>query len=223
MKARRMPIPRLAAVLMICGLSTGCVYLRDRGNDFADIFILGVSSGSGVAVSASPTRFVNLEVGGRKDEVFYGLHARHFRWAESSYGIPCSSFWSPRIGEERFAKWTWTDIVKTSQQKTAILEDTSPESLRHMRYSERGYHLFVLTKRDSARFIDDLDIAFDMSFLIGGVCLGVNPGQLVDFLAGLVGLDPVGDDGGRAEAAGASRADGADGAEASTKGEDTDG
>jgi len=179
---------------LAAGGALGCSYARDRALDFTDIVQVGVSDGGGIIVRAVPTRFLTLELGGRKDETFYGIRRRSFHWVESSWGLLFSSFWSPRIGEEAFARRTGTDVIRTSHSKLLFPLAERPEALRG-EYEEHAYHLFVLTRSQRTHLVEYLDLEADVSLLIVGAQVIVSPGELLDFLAGLITLDPAGDDG----------------------------
>jgi hypothetical protein len=185
----------LGICLLCLSLGAGCRYVSDRASDFGDILSLGFSDGGGLLARASATRLVSVEVGARKDETFYGLRRDHFHWVESSYGFPFSSFWSARMAEEPYKEWLWTDIVRTSHSKLVFPESISRPRLTQG-YEERSYHLFVLTQRENARLVDELDVEVSASALIAGVTIVASPGELLDFLAGLFTLDLAGDDGG---------------------------
>ena len=183
------------ACLVLPASFSGCSYLSNRGNDLSDLVSVGASAGGGVLIRAVPTRFLTAEVGARKDETFYGWRRRHWHWVESSYGLLFSTFWGPRLGDELYSMWVWTDLFKTSHTKLSLLEPGHPESLLGIPREEWKYHLFLVTTADNARLIDAFDVQVDVSFLIGGFQLSVNLGQFADFFVGLVGLDLAGDDG----------------------------
>ena len=192
-------VAHLALVaLFAAGAGTGCQYATQRGRDFVDVFSLGVSDGGGVIARVVPTRFLAVEVGARKDETFYGIRKRHYHWIESSYGIPFAFFWSPRLGMEKFENWGWTDVFRTSHSKLLYPKPYDVGEPKGV-YEERRYHLFVRTGSENTQIIDDFDLEVDASALIVGVHCGLSFGEFVDFLGGIVGLDPAGDDFSRGE------------------------
>lgn len=221
-EAKRLVCCMLASLLISvsCG---GCAYLGDRARDLSDIISVGVSTGGGVLVGAKATRLLSLDLGTRKNETFHGWHARHGRWIESTEGIWFAFFWSPRLGKEPAPPWAWTDVLKTSHTKKALLGSDHTSAVDSTRYEERAYHLFVLTRRENAPLIEELDIQLDASFIIGGLQLVVSPGQLLDFLAGILTLDLAGDDAPDGEASDGEAPDGEEVAPEDSRGGGEDG
>ena len=119
---------------------------------------------------------------------------RNFSWVESSYGIPFSSFWSATLGNEPPGEWKWTHLFRTSHTKTALPGEARKRPYEEHDYEEREYHLFVVTRADKTPLVNMFDVGADASLLIGGLKIVLSPGELVDFLGGLVFLDLAGDD-----------------------------
>ncbi|MGQ9592139.1 MAG: hypothetical protein ACUVYA_17805 [Planctomycetota bacterium] len=182
-----------AAIALALG-GSGCTYLENRGRDLGHIISLGVSDGGGVAARIAPTRLVTLEAGGRKDETFYGIRRLKLHWVESSWGLPFSWFWTPRLGREPYREWLWSDVFRTSHAKLAFPALEKPTGQRIETVEEIHHHLFVLSGLEDARIVDLFDLEVNLSALVGGVQVVVSPGELLDFLAGLATLDLAGDD-----------------------------
>lgn len=176
---------RVLLLALVPGLG-GCAYLQDRGMDFTDMIAIGASTGGGIQLRGRATRALTVEIGAQKDEHFYGWRRRNSQWEESSYGLGLACIWSPRLGNEAFAEWSWSDIFKTSHTKTHFLSIDAQESWR--------YHVFVLTQVENGRWVDALDVEIAAGALFVGLQLAVRPGELLDLLAGFFGADLAGDD-----------------------------
>ncbi len=137
---------------------------------------------------ARATPFVTAEVGFQKDEQFFGWRRRHGKWQESSFGLFFANFWSPRLEGEPFVEWSWWSLLKTSHTKARFL--SSPPD------TEWKYHLFLLSPVKDVDWLDALDAEVTVGAFFGGLQLGVRPGELLDFVAGIFTLDLAGDDGG---------------------------
>jgi hypothetical protein len=175
------------ALVLSAPLLFGCTYLSNRAKDCTDILSLGVSLGGSVLARVRATRLVTVEVGAQKDELFHGWSRRHATWQESSYGFFFANVWSPTVGDEKPPDWSWWDLLKTSHTKLELLDKGAP-------YEETKYHLFLLTYADHFHWIHVLDLEVNAGALFVGLQLTVRPGELLDLLAGFVGLDPAGDD-----------------------------
>jgi len=201
------PATLRVCVLFLAPCLCGCTYLQNRALDFTDILAVGGSTGGSIQVRARATRALTLEVGAQKDECYYGWRRRSGQWEESSYGLFLASVWSPRLGNEPFAKWSWLDVLKTSHTRTHYLSIDAKEDWR--------YHVFLLTHAENARWIDGFDVEVAFGALFIGLQVAIRPGELADLLAGLVTLDPAGDD--KSSAAPAEGAEGKAGAAGSTE------
>ncbi|HZN59894.1 MAG TPA: hypothetical protein VFD71_17625 [Planctomycetota bacterium] len=185
------------ACILVAPWATGCSYFANRGKDLGDVISIGISLGGSIQVRARPTRFLTLEVGAQKDEHYYGWSRRRLEWEESSYGLFLTSLWSTNLRKEASEAWSWWDLLRTSHTRSWVPPEPplpgqkpppgpTPEDYR--------YHLFVLTHAQEMRWVEALDVEVSAGWLIGGLQLTVRPGELLDFLVGLVGLDIAGDD-----------------------------
>lgn len=173
-------------LLLLAPSGTGCSYAASRAKDFTDIISIGASTGGGILLRARATRLVTAEVGAQYTEHFYGWRRRNWQWLESSYGLFFASVWSPRLENEPFMDWWWTDLFKTSHTRIKFLTLPSVEDWRH--------HVFILSHAETAHLLDLCDVEATASALVVGLQISVRPGELVDFLAGIFGLDLAGDD-----------------------------
>lgn len=180
---------RPGAALLLAVLpafAAGCGYLRNRGLDFADILSPGVSLGPGMGARISATRLLAVEVMVQKDEAFAGFRGRK---VESSYGVLFASWRMPTIYAEKPLPRRWYDLFTTSRRRMRFPGREEVEDRRHT--------LFITSGVNGQRLLDVLDFEVGLSAVAGGVELAVRPGEMLDFLVGLVGLDVSRDDGGR--------------------------
>jgi len=177
---------RAACVLAAAALLGGCAWPAARWRDFTDIASFGISAGSGLGARATVTRLLAVEAIAEKDETFYGWNSRNFRWTSSSYGIPFSLWRVPSVGREKTPERHWFDIFTTSRRRTLFPNRPTVEDRRHT--------LFILSGADAIAGVDWLNIEVGISALFGGLEISIKPGEMGDFFAGLIGLDPAGDD-----------------------------
>ncbi len=180
--------------MAIAVAGSGCGYLENRARDLGHIVSVGVSDGGGIAARVAPTRLLTLEVGGRRDETCYGLRRLKLHWGESSWGLPFSWAWTPRLGKEPFREWLWSDIFRTSHAKLAFPDLEKPTGSRIETVEEIHHHVFVFSGGEDFRIVDLFDLEANLSALIGGVQVVVSPGELLDFFLGFTTLDLAGDD-----------------------------
>ena len=157
---------------------SGTGYLAQRGSDFADCFVGTVGVGLELSASVEATDLVHVMVGG-------GLHVeagmigrRRGSAAVASLGLPVAPFLEDGILFGRYAftefdgEWRLRDLQDECYLIHALdLAPTNPES--------DLWHAF------------DLEVAAMVGL---GARVGFRPGEFVDFLAGIFGADPIGDD-----------------------------
>jgi hypothetical protein len=174
---------RIAAATAVLALaSSACssgTYLGDRGSDFAECFTLTVSAGPELSVDAKLTEALHLAVGG-------GVHVEAGmiggEWGSAGVamlGLPISPFMEDGIVYGRFlftdASGGWTDELVQDECYGIHLLDIAPTN----------------PQRDAW---DRWDLELGVTVLVGAR-VGFSPGQFVDFVAGVFGGDPAGDDG----------------------------
>jgi hypothetical protein len=200
---------RTALALALVGWCSACQYAKDRGADFLDQYRIAVGGGSGAGVRASAAGVV--ETG-----VMFGMkpNATALGW---KYGrglffnqlderldadqaeivkvtrvdgldYSTGSYHSARRSAALLpALFTWTDATP-KEYEWLVPEDRdtfddqhwlwSPTSIRDNRYAQ--VHAFDF------EFSVALGLYFDV---------GYSPGELVDFLLGILTIDVAGDDG----------------------------
>lgn len=161
-----MRAPRLVPLALACLLLSSCAWLRDRGADAADLFVLEGMLGFGVSADVKATELLHVGAGyahGRKA----GLRGRERIWMrDREIGFPASALlWVGALRELEL--WRLGHL--------------------HTYGSELWYG------RSPWR-LADVEVGVFAGFF--GLRVGFSPGELIDFLAGWVGLDPAGDDAG---------------------------
>ncbi len=153
-----------SAALLVAAMTASCAWSRDRGADLADLFVVEGSLGLGASVDVKATDLLHVGVGYAHARKA-GLRGRQAEWLrDREVGLPASLL-----------------LV------AGALRDGRPWRLGDW-HTNSG----ELWHGHSPWRAADLELGVFAGFL--GLRLGFSPGELVDLLAGLVGLDPAGDD-----------------------------
>lgn len=170
----------LAAVLL-----SGCApggYLRDRGLDLADCLTVAVAAGPEISADVQATDLLHLAAGG-------GVHAeagfvgrRPGAATLATLGLPAAPFLEDGILYGR--------CVFTETAGSWTKEDVQDEC-----YAVHCLH--ARPTNPTHRWLTAFDLQAGAVVLVGGRA-GFSPGQLADFLAGILGADPAKDDGRKA-------------------------
>ncbi|MDF1800327.1 MAG: hypothetical protein P1V81_14205 [Planctomycetota bacterium] len=153
-------------------------YLGRRGADLAEAFTLTLAAGPEVSVDVQATDALHLALGG-------GVHGEAGLAGGAlgtagvmTLGLPVAPFLEDGVlyGRYVFSEvgggWSAEDLE--DECYLVHLVDAAPT---HPKFD--AWHALDL----------------EAGFVVGvGARVGLSPGELVDFLAGLVGLDPLGDD-----------------------------
>jgi hypothetical protein len=165
-RRRRTPALALAAGILLLAVSGCADYAQRRAADLADIGRLNVGAGYGAGVDACVTRYARLSAGGWENIYKVGFVGRTGGlWKERHQGIAV------------VAGYTETVCEPISGNAFYAPPDTYAGLQPWYRDRERGA----------------TEIAVSLCFL---VCIeaGVDPGQILDFAVGLVGIDLYKDD-----------------------------
>ncbi len=161
------------------GACASGTYLGDRGQDFSDCFTLTVSAGPEISVDAKLTEVMHLAVGG-------GVHGEagliYGSWGAAgvaTMGLPVSPFLEDGIVYGRYlftdAAGQWTDDLVQDECYAIHLLDAAPTNPQRSAWDQWN-----------------LEVGFTVLL---GARVGFSPGQFIDFLGGVIGFDPAGDDG----------------------------
>lgn len=174
-------LPKACAALALALTSASCQgtgYFADRANDFADSFTLVGTAGPEISAGFHATDLAHVSVGGG----FHGeagLIGRKLGVASvATYGLPFVPFLEDGILHGRYV---FTEVGGGWEA-----EDVEDEC-------------YLIHAIEAGPTNPDVDPwrAFDLEVsatVLVGARIGFSPGEFVDFLAGLVGLDPRGDD-----------------------------
>lgn len=147
-------------------LLCSCAWASDRGADAADVLVLEGGLGLGLSVDAKASELLHVGAG-YADMRKAGLRGRTRVWMrDREAGLPASLL--PWVG---------------------ALRDGQPWRLGHLHLNASE-----LWWGGSAWRLADLELGLFAG--VFGLRVGLSPGELLDLLAGLVGLDPAGDDDG---------------------------
>ena len=185
-----------AFLLAAATLSSGCAtYVRDRVADAGDIFTATVGTGIGVTAKAGP---IHTGLGSVID--FYGL-----RGGEFGSFVPDSKL------DDRAPNRITDTLLPPSGDEAVIVAAFGTFGPYKSRAWARG-KTFSSPYLETGELFPFLDLPWDNDAechplidpqwtqidlsvgLIASVRLGFNPGELLDFLIGLVGFDLYGDD-----------------------------
>lgn len=148
-------------------LSSGCSrYLRNRAEDLADVARLNIGGGYGASVDASITRYARISVGGYEKTVKAGFVGRQGGiWKERRQGLAFIAGYAETSREP-----IWGNAY--------LLPPDARDGLQPW-YA------------DKERGVTEITVSL---LVLGGFEVGVDPGQMLDFVIGLVGIDLYGDD-----------------------------
>ena len=208
-------ILRLTAVFVLLVLNSGCAshYLGHRGRDAADILTLTFGVGSGAKVRLGPLQLAAFEntdlVGLRAGQGFLlGADLTDNHEAYSIFPVFRGEDWSDPVAVDAFTYGKHT--VEEHRSPDIYVHDRphfmdwsaafGREIFRHdietpARYRDKrslaSAPLPFLARSPDPEFYSQVEIAVGLAFSLR---LGFNPGELVDFLLGLGGIDIYGDD-----------------------------
>jgi hypothetical protein len=146
------------------GSTLGCAYARERAADLADVFTLEVGAGYGLHADVKATDLLHVGAGYAHLRKA-GFRGRDLVWArDREVGLPVSAI---------LAVGAW--------------RDGGYDRLGHLHVN-----LGDLLAYDDPWRRADLEVGVTAGIV--SLRIGLSPGHLVDLLAGIVGLDPAGDD-----------------------------
>ncbi|NQT19209.1 MAG: hypothetical protein HQ592_05855 [Planctomycetes bacterium] len=159
---------RLATLALAAALPAfGCAeYIENRADDLADIARLNIGGGYGASVDASITRYVRFSAGGYEKTVKAGFVGRQGGiWKERRQGLAF-------VGG-------YTETSREPIRGNALLPPPDTTDRLQPWYA------------DEERGVTEIAVSL---LIFGGFELGVDPGQMLDFIVGLAGIDIYEDD-----------------------------
>jgi len=200
--------PRAIQSALVALALTGCAtpaarYAGSRALDLFDVFPLSGRSGVGLYMSARATPFLGAGIGAY-DALACGMGPRRWGpvWEEEGSGIGPVYCVDESLLSRRGKDLANSNLIQLPEWPAgpdALFEEAPG-------WRSRGHVALVLpylVRRDGdwaklPPWYSLLDCEADAFIGVIGLRIGFSPGEIVDFLAGLFGLDPSGDDiGGR--------------------------
>lgn len=188
-------IRRATAVLTVMLLATGCApvrYIAARGRDLADCFQLNGGFSLGLSAQIKATDLVHLHPGFSMDKKFGFVGRYGGVWEEYNSGtlalLPCvplgfDGSHPTRLPDPRAESYL--------NARTAV---TGSKGLR-AEVQDWCNVVHVPSLGEPKRpWIDRFDLEVGATALVANARVGFSPGQVVDFLVGIIGFDPAGDD-----------------------------
>ena len=186
-----MRLIRILSILLASGLATGCAstrgYLLDRGRDAADIVTATVGCGLGAKVRVSCLNvgaYAGGDIAGLRGGTLFNS-SRHFFALDSH---------AP--GE--FTCPLWLPVAMVPMTHVEHFDDLRPVSaLQTLQSRGKTFEAFSVVpfvsipKKRNWPYATQIDVA---AGVLGGVRLGLNPGELLDFFLGWATLDIFNDD-----------------------------
>lgn len=177
MKKSIRQVPALALLMVLsAGCAPGQVYLRDRGADLVDVIRLNVAYGPGLGAGVFATSALRLGV--------IGEHSRHAGFDGHGFGT-----W----GQDRF---DWQLLVVGHEYGH---RDTPVTGSVESHAQNEGYWKTPVLGGRRARFRTEhvcgpLEVGGRIHLLLVGAEIGIRFSELADFVCGILGFDPKGDD-----------------------------
>ncbi len=183
----------IAAVLLAAApAASGCAWADARRRDLADVIDLEVGIGLGVAVDVTATDLAAVGAGAAWSETVGLRDGALGRTEGLVLGLPVApvTFLAarengsaliapPTLLTARLAEEDWTDARPVG--RTVARGSTLVPALTGAASPDRPWHRAA-------------DLEARVTAGIATVRVGFSPGELLDLLAGLIGLDPAGDD-----------------------------
>ena len=180
---------RLVPVLVLCfaaGLLVGCKApnLQDRMNDAAQMVRLNVGWGPGLLANAQVTRVLGLGLGAYDSRRMGFRNGYGWIWDERRYDLNLIA-----------PIWGWEDVDATlagGMPVTPLHGDehkTNPPGEKPSKFSWTGVPR-TLSDKNRGWF----EVSANVHLVWIGLEVGVDFGEIVDYLVGWFGFDPAGDD-----------------------------
>lgn len=172
----------------VFALSNGCAsvgaYCSDRGQDLLDIVTITVGKGAGVGVRVGP-----VHAGLLAELEYMGVRGGQIQsfWKDDGFG-GLGSLWDPLICFPGPDGVSWGSDIFSGQSmcdergKQFLAKGVCPFVMLPRSYRDENYPFHYFSQCDVA-------VGLGLSLRVG-----VNPGECLDFLLGLIGIDIYDDD-----------------------------
>ena len=182
-----------AVILCIALLCCGCMYAKDRGNDFLDIVWIDVGIGLGAGIDFQATDFVHSGLMASHFVDKAGLARREFdTWHESNGSLILGRYVQyNHILTLAFAEGIEVNRYAAYGVRSGDLINV-PRAFRPYDEVELLYGFHVENRQ--APYLNLLDVDVGVMVLWVGGRVGLSPGEAVDFVLGWFGLDIGKDD-----------------------------
>ena len=172
-------------VVTACAFSGGCSYFQNRVNDLLDPFRFDVGVGPGLYAEARATDFLALALGGQVQNTV-GMNGRFVRERETfAYGFS----WVVMGGATTKDA---SPILADDPSRYVHTHDSIPNHIVVVPGFGSFHHPEPWTLANRGVHVADLGVSLVLVEV--GASIGFSPGEVVDFLLGIVGLDIAGDD-----------------------------
>ncbi len=179
-----------AALMAATAVGSGCVYAKDRANDFADIFTFRAGISYGLSARVQVTDYFGAGVGasmGRK----YGFIGRNsVNRMERYFGAPLSWLMFATDEDKKPLQVLLSPLVwekmEITQRRATLKGGSEPDTVR----------AFFLFNSKGRRHFFPADCRIEVGYTLGviGLDVGFNPVELADFFSGFFGADIANDD-----------------------------
>jgi hypothetical protein len=202
------------AVLPVILATSGCTYARARGLDLLDVASIGVGYGEGLNVHVQASELVHASLGGSQ-AAMYGTRGRFVgHWNEANLGWPVTFllFGRSEHGPQRDETATglllltflvpFHDWEEVSFRGPGAVAPPPHAQQTHFCMINPLFHRYVhqplfrgpRAKEKIGPYRPSGEVSVSFMIVMVGARVAVNPVQLGDFLVGIFGLDPAGDD-----------------------------
>lgn len=196
---------RWLLLLTLLSTTAGCrygpgQYWQARGLDLYDTFPASVGGGLGALAQARVTQFAGIGIGWT-EEWRVGLDDQRFGpiWWEKQRGIPILRYYRYQDYLDTEDRWSggntnWiTDDHRLRANSFVFIPAVAREGWIWLPWIP-PYFLEVPWETHQITWWNAFDVEAGLFLVAGGVRLGFSPGELIDFLCGIVTADPLEDD-----------------------------
>jgi len=170
----------LLLIISFCSIGCSGEWVYNRARDFTDPLTVNLCAGPSATLGVKVTGAVHILLGGGVHREF-GLYQGHWGWSEvESTGFPLNFAYPTEGGDD------WMEVKRESSWE----EEGRYKSL----HACRGSHFFRFHQENPPADIKrSLDLELTNTLIVG-YRIGFSLVEFVDFIVGLVGIDPAGDD-----------------------------